>query len=285
MWPTKIHIKSIVYVLFLTGISAPSAFASFLDSDFWCRTYGCAVVHDGQNYDIYDNWVFQGSYCCVPFGSKMIDFYIRAGDTNLTGTTNRAYTYRADNDESLMLGITQGGGTVDISAIDDGDGYLDADDTFGAFTLNTATDVMLDGPGRQYSHSFFISSRNTRFSLRALASVANASGDFAQTVDLADIKLTHSISDRGNDSGFDYGARARTNNLEIMTDVDDLGDLQGTARELIRFEHPQGIRVRNGDIDEQTIRLDFLYTMPEYDLSMGVGSLDVDVVFDFYRER
>jgi hypothetical protein len=196
MLRSKTHIKSIAYAILLSGLSAPSAFASFLDSDFWCRTYGCAVVHDGQNYDIYDNWVFQGSYCCVPYGGKMIDYYIRAGNTNLTGTLNRAFTYRADNDESMMLGITQGSGAADISVFDDGDGYLDAADTMGTFTLNTATDVVLDGPGRQYSHSFFISSRNTRFSLRALASVANATGDFAQTVDLSDIKLKPSVDIR-----------------------------------------------------------------------------------------
>jgi hypothetical protein len=51
------------------------------------------------------------------------------------------------------------------------------------------------------------------------------------------------------------------------------------------FRNFNGIRIRNADIDEQTIRLDFLYTMPEYDLSMGVGSMDINVVFDFYRER
>ena len=53
----------------------------------------------------------------------------------------------------------------------------------------------------------------------------------------------------------------------------------------MNFGRQQGIRVGNGDIDEQTIRLDFLYEMPEYDLSLGIGSLNVDVAFDFYREN
>jgi len=282
MW--SIRLKRFCIAALLTSAAAQPSFASFLDSDFWCRTYGCAVVHDGQNYDIYDNWQFASNSCCVPYGSQMIDYYVRAGDTNLTETLNRAYTYRADGDESMMLGITQNGSAVSQSVFDDGDGYLDADDSFGAFTLNSNTDVRLDGPGRQYSHSFFISSRNTRFSVRALASIANATGDFAQTISLEDIKLTPSVDTRGNDSGFDYGRRARSNNITINPAINDLGDLQGVAGKIIEFRDNRGIRIGNGDIDEQSMRLDFLYTMPEYDLSMGVGALDVDVVFDFYRE-
>ena len=51
----------------------------------------------------------------------------------------------------------------------------------------------------------------------------------------------------------------------------------------MEFRNPN-IRIQNADIDEQTIRLDFLYEMPSYDFSMGTGSLNIDVIFDFYRE-
>lgn len=266
-------------------LSFGQASASFLDSDFWCRTYGCAVVHDGQNYDIYDNWQFATNSCCVPIGGQMIDFYIRAGETNMTGTLDRSTNFRAGSDQSMMLGITQdGGSTIDASILDDGDGFLDAADGFSAFTLNPNTDIALAGSGRQYSHSFFISSRNTRFSLRALASITNATGDFANTIQLGDIKLTPSFDERGNDGGFEYGARANTSNIQIVSGVDDLGDLTGVPTQIMNFGRRQGLRQRNGDIDEQTIRLDFLYEMPAYDMSMGVGSLNIDVAFDFYRE-
>lgn len=266
----------------LALLCTQEAAASFLDTDFWCRTYGCAVVHDGQNYDIYDNWQFATNSCCVPIGGKMIDFYIRAGETNLTGTTDRARNYRADSDESFMLSVVDGNSMINV--FDDGDGYLDASDNLSAFTLNPNTDIRLAGSGRQYSHSFFISSRNTRFSLRALASINNATGDFANTIQLGDIKLTPSFSESGNDDGFQFGRRANTAQIQIVSGVDDLGDLTGVPTQIMNFGRRQGIRQRNGDIDEQTIRLDFLYTMPEYDLSMGIGSLNVDVEFDFYRE-
>ena len=69
-----------------------------------------------------------------------------------------------------------------------------------------------------------------------------------------------------------------------MSGVDDLGDLSGAPTQIMNFGRNAGIRQGNGDIDEQTIRLDFLYEMPEYDLSMGIGSLDIDVEFNFFRE-
>jgi len=216
----------------------------------------------------------------------MIAFYIRAGETNLTGTLDRSNNYRANGNQSMMLGITQdGGATIDASILDDGDGFLDAGDGLSAFTLNPNTDIALDGSGRRYSRSFFISSRNTRFSLRALASITSATGDFADTIQLGDIKLTPSFERRGNDEGFEFGRRANSSNIQIVSGVDDLGDLTGGPTQIMNFGRFNGIRRGNADIDEQTIRLDFLYEMPAYDMSMGVGSLNVDVVFDFHREQ
>lgn len=264
---------------------ASSAHASFLDTDFWCRTYGCAVVHDGVNVDIYDNWIFASNSCCVAVGAQMIDFSSNAENTNVTGLIGGTGPNQPNANQGFIFGIAQDGSTVNTSLFDDGDGFLDAGDSFGAFTLNPNTDILLDGPGRAYSHSFFITSRNTRFSLRALASIASSTGDFSNTIQLGDIKLTPSFSASGNDGGFQFGSRANTSNIQIVSGVDDLGDLTGISTQIMNFGRQSGIRQRNGDIDEQTIRLDFLYEMPEYDLSMGIGSLNMDVTFDFYREN
>ena len=260
-----------------------TAYASFLDDDFWCRTYGCVVVHDGQNYDIYDNYQFAQGQCCVPNGTPMIPYTRQFGAFNLTGTldTNQA----PDSDQSMMMGITQNGNTISQSLTDDGDGFLDASDSFAnAFIMNANTNIALDGPGRQYSHSFFISSRSTRFSLRGLASINNSTQDFANTISLSDIRIDAAFTRRGNDDGFRYGRRARTNNINVFNNVNDLGDLQATPTRVFQFNRFSGIRRRNGNLNDQTIRLDFLYTMPSYDLSMGIGSLNIDVLYDIYKE-
>ena len=241
------------------------------------------MVHDGQNYDIYDNYIFSQQQCCVGNGNQLIPYSSRFGDFNLTDTLD---SHQGPNSsQGMMLGITQDGTNISNAVLDDGDGYLDAADQFsGAFALNSATDTVLAGNGKQYSHSFFISSRNTRFSLRARASVASSTGDFSNTISLGDIKLGTNISRRGSDGGFNYGRRATDRNVLILNGIDDLGDIQSSPTRIIDFGQVSGIRRRNGDINDQTIRLDFNYTMPDYDLSMGVGALNIDMVFDLYKE-
>ncbi len=283
MWRNKAYHRALLCAV-LGGLSfSAQAQSSFLDTDFFCVNFGCAVVHDGDNFDIYDNFMIGINRCCVPIGAEMIAFTNRATATNLTGTLERSDTFRPDDDQSLAFNIVNS--STNASFIDDGDGFLDASDSLSAFTLNPNTDIRLEGTGRQYSHSFFITSRNTRFSLRALASINNVSGDFADTVQLGDIKLTPSFERNGNDAGFQFGRRANAANIQIVSGIDNLGDLTGQPTQIMNFGRRQGIRQRNGNIDEQTIRLDFLYELPEYDLSMGVGSMNVDVEFDFFRER
>lgn len=240
------------------------------------------MAYDTQTYDIYDNWIFATNNCCVPFGGKMESYYPNFQNLRMTGTTDLVPTGLDDN-QGFAMGISQDGNSVSQS-INSADGYLDASDTLSAFTLSSATDIKLDGTGKRYSHSFWISSRNTRFSLRALASIAEASGDFSNTVTLGDIKLTTDVTEDGNDNGFQFGSRANNSNITIISGVDDLGDMTGVSQRLIHFGRSSGIRQRNGDLGDQTVRIDFLYEMPDYDMSMGVGQLDVDVLFEFYRE-
>ena len=260
--------------------SAAPASASFLDEDFWCRTYGCAVVHDGQTYDIYDNWQFATNSCCVPFGGQMPSYYTRAGIPNVTGTLDQVGP-GAGVGQSQMIEVVDGSGTYAV--VDDGDGFLDAADSLAAFSLTSDTDLNITG--RQYSHSFFITSLNTKFSVRALARIDAMSGELGQTVGLGDIKLTPSITRRGNDGGFDFGRHAVAGNAMIVSGVDDLGDLAAGPTQIFEFGRQQGIAQRNRAINEQVLRLDFLYELPDYDMSMGAGELKVDVAFDFYRER
>ena len=261
--------------------AAAPAQASFLDTDFWCRTYGCAVVHDGQTYDIYDNWQFATNSCCVAPGGEMVSFYSRAGTPLVTGTLDRVGTGPSGS-QSLMLEVVDGTGVYNV--VDDGDGFLDAADTLGAFSLGSDTDLRVSPDQRRYSHSFYITSRNTRFSIRAFAQIARASGELANNISLGEIKLTPSLSTRGNDQGWDYGSRANSGNVRILETINDLGDLSAGPTQFIEFRRSQGIRVRNGDINDQLMRMDFAYELPPYDMSMGAGELGIDVEFAFYRE-
>lgn len=262
--------------------SAAPAAASFLDTDFYCQTYGCAVIYDSENYQIYDNYIFATGQCCVAFGQPMPTYYNLNQTFRTTGTTD-AVDAKPSNGQGFGFDIVDG--NQRRSRIDDGDGYLDASDTYSAFSLSNHTDLKLDTRGQSYSHSFWITSRDTRFSLRARAALGSASGDFANTLTLGDIQLGTNISTRGTDDGFSYGSDTRTNRITILSGIDDLSDLASSPTRLIHFGRAGGIRRRDGDLGEQTIRLDFNYTMPDYDMSMGIGELNIDVVFDLYREQ
>ena len=214
----------------------------------------------------------------------MVSFFNRANETNLTGTTQRSTNFRPDENQSFRLGIIQAAnGEPTLTGVDGGNGFLDASDSFSAFSVSEFTDIGLAPDGRTYSHSIFVTSRNTRFSIRAQAEIANATGDFVRTVDLDDITLNVGLTSRGNDDGFDFGSRAR-NNSTVSNQVNSLADLEDSQVELVRFTNANGIRIRNGDINQQAIRLDLEYTMPVYDLSMGLGSIDVGLTIDFFRE-
>lgn len=212
----------------------------------------------------------------------MLSYYSRADTPNITGTLTPFIA--PDDSQSMMFGISEDGSNVSVAILDDGDGYLDAGDSLSAFTLNPTTDVMLADDGKNYSHSFFISSRNTKFSVRALAAIANSTGDFNNTLSLEDIQLTTSFRRRGNDGGLSFGGLTNVSGISTDPGIENLNDLSGVPATLFEFDRRSGIRQRSGDLNEQTIRLDFLYEVPAYDLSMGIGSFNVDVVFDFYRE-
>lgn len=258
-------------------LAAVPAQASFLDTDFWCRTYGCAVVHDGRNYDIYDVWQFDTSSCCVLPGGEMIAFYGRAGTPLVTDTLDLAGPGPGAG-ESLMLNVSGG-----AAFTDDGDGVLDASDMLAAFALDTGTALGLADDARRYSHSLYISSRNTRFSLRGFARAEAAEGGIGARVGLGDIRLTPALTPSGNDQGWRFGELASVEGIEIA-DVRTLGDLAAGPTPIATFGRARGIRLGNGDINAQVLRLDLAYELPPYDLSMGTGELAVDVEFTMFRE-
>lgn len=270
-------------------ISTQSAVAGWLDDDDLCKKHGCVVVHDGSFYEIYDNYDILADKCCVPKGGQMLprsEVYGGGGfrGLNMTDTLNMATT--PDDTQSLRIGITEDGKRIFQSSLDDnGNGFLDMDDTFQAFALTPDTDLILDDNGRSYSHSFFITSYNTKFSMRAAASKTTSSGELGNIISLDNIKLTPKISKKGEDGTFKYGKQAKSKKIKINKKIDDLGDIEGVSQELISFEEKKGVRKKKGDIDEQSIRLDFLYQLPPYDMSMGTGKLHIDVAFSFYRDR
>jgi len=279
MWQIKTYLT--ILCVFLAWAS-PAA-ASILDTDPYCEDYGCVVVSDGINYDIYDVYDIANDICCVADGARLIPRSNRFGDFNETGKLTPAPP--PSSDESMLMAITDGAGNTVASFLDDGDGFLDAGDAIAAFSLDPTTRISLDSSSQAYSHSFFISSRNLRFSMKGFVSSFNPTGDLASSIGLDDIQITPRLTKKGVDQGYEFGKQANGGGIKFNNNIQTLADLSGIPADFAETKQKKGIRKKAGSLGHQSVRFDFLYQIPDYDMSMGTGSLIVDVEFEFYKER
>lgn len=263
---------------------AGRAEASWLDSDFYCRVYGCVIVHDGRTFDVYDNYVF-ATGGVVPRGGRMIPWsgnpFQGAGAVNpvFTGTRTEGFHTVPIEEEGILLGIDQtGNGTIDLGPGANQRGFLDASGVFQAFELDSGSRLVAQETAAQ--RSFYLSSR-TGFYLRARAQLVGPQGGLANEQRLANIAFLFDITEEGVDDGVRFGQNARAN-FRLFTSVDDLGDLLSGPTDLVEFRN--AIRQRNSDdLPSQSIRFDYTYGFEDYDLSMGAGHLRYTIEFDFYN--
>lgn len=261
------------------------AYASWLDSDFYCRNYGCVVVHDGVSFDVYDNYVF-ATGGRVPVGGRMIPWtgnpFQGAGEVNpvITGTITEGFTTAPLEDQSIMLGIdTNGDGVPDTLPTDlNNSGFLDAGDAMDPFNLTVSTDLVAADTSAQ--RSLYISS-TTDFYLTAEAITSGAG--FGTVSDLAGVSLDYSINRQGTDAGMSYGSNSRNGNyIRDLSNASSLADLYGGPVRLMEFRN--SIRFREDpSLPSQSVRFDYVYGFGNYDLSMGRGDLQYELEFDFYN--
>lgn len=267
-----------------TGLPAQ---ASWIDSDFYCRVYGCVVAHDGFTFDVYDNYVF-ATGGTVPVGGQMIPWsgnpFDGAGGVNpvITGTRTEGFYTVPLQDQGVILGIdTDGDGIADrLTRDDNGNGFLDAGDSMSAFELTSATDLV--APTTSAQRSFFLSSR-TDFYVTAEARLVGTGDSLNTPAQLANIGFDYNVSRSGVNDGIRYGNDARNGNyIRELGNVDDLGDIFGAPVRILEFRNDIRRRDSN-DLHTQSVRLDYVYGFEDYDLSMGEGHLRYEIEFDFYN--
>lgn len=285
----KRHLNSLKFVALGGAVLSlhPSAQASWLDSDFYCRVYGCVVVHDGFTFDVYDNFVF-ATGGTVPVGGRMIPWtgnpFQGAGTVNpvITGTRTEGFHSVPLQDQSVVLGIdTNGDGTPDRLPTDaNGSGFLDASDSLDPFELTMTTDLVAADTSAQ--RSFYLSSR-TDFYLTAEARLIGNADQFNSTNLLNDVEFRYGVTRNGRDDGMSFGANARNGNfIRSIGNANTVADLFGAPTQILEFRN--AIRRRqSADLPSQSIRFDYVYGFGDYDLSMGEGHLQYEIEFDFYN--
>jgi hypothetical protein len=268
-------------LLAVGGFPAPAS-ASWLDSDFYCRVYGCVVVHDGFSFDVYDVYRFSNGGE-VPPGQPLIPWsgnpFQGSGRVNpvITGTRTEGFYAAPVREEGVQLAVdTNGNGRANLEIGDDGDGVLDAGDTLSPFTLDRRTEIVAEETSAQ--RSFYLSSR-TDFYLAAEVVITTPGGGLSEPSALDQIALDYRIRNAGNDDGMRFGQAAQSNRWRSFS-VDSLGELYGQPAYLGEFTGD--IRRRNANtVAEQSVRFDYVYGFEGYDLSMGAGLLSYRIEFTF----
>ena len=265
----------------------PPALASWLDSDFYCRVYGCVVVHDGFTFDVYDNYVF-ATGGTVPVGGRMISWtgnpFQGSGNVNpvITGSRTEGFHSVPLEDQSVILGIdTNGDGNPDRLPNDtNSNGFLDAGDSLDPFELTLRTDLVAADTSAQ--RSFYLSSR-TDFYLTAEARITGSSDAFNTSNLLTNVDFRYGVTRNGNDDGMSFGSNARNGNfIRTIGNANNLADLLGSPTQILEFRN--AIRRRDSsDLPSQSVRFDYVYGFEGYDLSMGDGHLQYEIEFDFYN--
>ncbi len=267
-------------------VPVPLASASWLDSDFYCRVYGCVIVHDGRTFDVYDNYIFATGGTVGP-GGKMIAWsgnpFQGLGAVNpvFTGTRDEGFHIAPLTEEGTLLGIDQtGNGEIDLSASENAQGFLDASSMIGAFELDGSSRLVARETSAQ--RSFYLSSR-TGFSLRARSRLLGSPSGLNDPALLSKISFAFDIRRSGRDDGMNFGQDAANGNFfRFNSGVDDLGDIYGSATQIVEFTRE--IRRRaSDDLPRQSIRFDYVYGFEAYDLSMGAGHLRYTIEFDFFN--
>jgi len=271
-------------VLLLAGPVASAQ--SWLDSDFYCRTYGCVVVHDGFTFDVYDVYRFDGGGTVAP-GERLVPWsgnpFQGVGRVNpvITGSRTEAFTLAPLVDESSILGVDlDGDGTIEFQPSTNASGFLDASSVMPAFSLGPQTRLRASEASSQ--RSFYLSSRTDFFLTGEVIRTGNGTGVDPEG-SFGRIQFEYDLTMRGNDDGMSFGDAAhRGNSWRRPVAVTTLADLLGGPTELIEFR--RDIRQRSASsLPDQSVRFDYVYGFDSYDLSMGAGSLQYRLEFDFYN--
>ncbi len=275
-WQTRLRksaaMLAMAALLLLThgtpGIT-PTAEASVLDNLFF-KVLGLTLVwgaDSGGTAPIVSDFVLMTS----PSGTAGDDITPDDVHTVITGTLDPVPVSAAADEGFPIDIINQTSGGV---FTDDGDGVLDAGDTLTAFGIDVTTDLETDSTSLQ--RSFYVAS-NTAFDINAAASISSNT----LSSSLADVAFScDGVSLAGTDGTITYGGNSQDPSTggSGFTCPADLSSLGGGS---IIFDGGQATAASVGTIATQSVRFDFTYNFV-YDLAMGVGEFDVDVVYTVF---
>lgn len=273
--------------------------ATYMDTDTYCANYGCVIICDSVACNIYDVWNFNTS-TTIAVGQNLIPYatnpIIGAGATPYTANYRNTLTKIAVPGaniatEILINGQTSGGVLTDNATT----GYFNAADTITAFGLNAATDIAWEatpaagvtaGGTNPQRHTFFYCSRGVGTDVMGVIGLNSSTLDMPTTTPLANIGYSVGYTRTGTDAGITYGNNASNGAIFTAGAVTNLGAFTVPA---VAASFTAQTRVGNvGGTNlaaqmRQCVRFEANYTMPNFDLSLGRGDVNIRIDYNFRR--
>lgn len=253
----------------ILGLSAIPAQASIVDNPHF-KVLGLVIVWGADSSGgapIASDFVIDTGSGTTAAASGDADLISTDVHTVVTGSLTPTPD-SAGNSLFSISDATSGGVLTDNGTV----GVLDAADVFTAFGLDNTTDV---SAADALESSFYVAS-NTAFAIDATASAVGTPVNFT----LADVGFAMTVTADDTGDATSFGSAAQDPGGSFAA-VDDLGDLTGVNV----FTGAQRTAASRGSIMEQSVRFDVAYTLGGtlgYDLSMGDGEIEADVVYTVF---
>ena len=280
--------------LFLLVINAQ---ASFIDTDTICANYGCVVTSDNTSSDVYDVYNYSNPGTPIAVGQQLV-FYT-GNPIAGTGTVDPLFTNTNTNISTTMpanqgnrIRIINGlGVATPLDTVDNGNGLLDAADSFTKFGIQSSTRIDYFPIGttgtlgaNPQSHAFYVTSRNVDFDIKGKATLSASNGEFPTLVTAGTIGFILNYTKTGTNGGTAFGANTSAN--PGFTNVAGL-TLASLATDTTVASFTNDIRSTTNtaaNIQTKSVRMEATYTLPAFSLSQGRGDMQWGVDFTFWRK-
>ena len=251
-----------------------------------CRLLGCAVVSNGQQWQLY---VLGGE------AGRPARLWASSDGRQAIGTIEadrRGPSSGPGADQGTGLGVDLDGDRVADLLVDAGaEGFLDAEAHLAAFPLTATTELSL--AQRELQHSFWVAS-NVPMAVHGEARLIRQQGELARGFDASEVALELEVGGVGGDNGSagqlpagQLPAGQLPSGVETDFGLRHLADLMGGPRRFLVLSQGTlsgGVGAAGStDLRRQLVHVALRYRFAGYDLSQGMGELAAEVEYSIYN--
>lgn len=236
-----------------------------------CRLLGCAVVYNGQQWQLY---VLTGET------GRPARLWASSDGQPAIGTIEadqRGTPSLPGARQGSVLGIDLDGDQEADVLVDSGaEGFLDAGASLAPFPVTATTELSL--AQRELQHSFWVAS-NAPLAIHGEARLIRQEGALAAGFAANEVAVELEV---GSADGQVSGVGAAPAGVEREPSLGHLADLMGGPRRILTLR-PDTVEVEEADVRRRLLRIALRYHFAGYDLSQGMGELAAEVEYSIYN--